>query len=59
MESRRQTMGNGSFRFGLGEFECVCASDGAFNYPLESLFANAPVEHVEEAPAGTICQQRR
>lgn len=42
-------MGNGSFRFGLGEFECVCASDGAFNYPPETFFANAPVERVEEA----------
>jgi glyoxylase-like metal-dependent hydrolase (beta-lactamase superfamily II) len=42
-------MGNGSFKFGLGEFECVCASDGAFNYPPETFFANAPVERVEEA----------
>jgi glyoxylase-like metal-dependent hydrolase (beta-lactamase superfamily II) len=38
----------GSFRFGVGEFECVSVSDGAFNYPPESLFSNVPLEHVEE-----------
>jgi glyoxylase-like metal-dependent hydrolase (beta-lactamase superfamily II) len=39
----------GSFRFGLGEFECVSVSDGALNYPPESLFSDAPLERVEEA----------
>jgi glyoxylase-like metal-dependent hydrolase (beta-lactamase superfamily II) len=42
-------MGAGSFRFGVGEFECVSVSDGALNYPPESLFSNVPLEHVEEA----------
>ena len=42
-------MGAGSFRFGVGEFECVAVSDGALNYPPESFFANVPLEHVEEA----------
>ena len=26
-------MNPGSFRFGLGGFECIAVSDGAFNYP--------------------------
>src|SRR5215210_6310169 len=39
----------GSFRFGIGEFECVSISDGALNYPPESFFANVPSERVEEA----------
>jgi glyoxylase-like metal-dependent hydrolase (beta-lactamase superfamily II) len=39
----------GSFRFEIGEFECVAVSDGALNYPPESFFANVPLERVEEA----------
>lgn len=42
-------MNSGSFRFDLGRFRCVSISDGAFNYPLESFFANAPGEQVEES----------
>jgi glyoxylase-like metal-dependent hydrolase (beta-lactamase superfamily II) len=42
-------MDAGSFRFGVGEFECLSASDGALNYPPESLFSNVPLERVEEA----------
>jgi glyoxylase-like metal-dependent hydrolase (beta-lactamase superfamily II) len=42
-------MDAGSFRFGVGEFECVSVSDGALNYPPESFFSNVPLEHVEEA----------
>jgi glyoxylase-like metal-dependent hydrolase (beta-lactamase superfamily II) len=41
-------MDPGSFRFEIGEFECVSISDGALNYPPESFFANAPLERVEE-----------
>ena len=37
-------MDTGSYRFELGEFQCVSVSDGAFNYPLESFFANVPRE---------------
>ena len=39
----------GSFRFEIGEFECVSVSDGALNYPPESFFANVPLERVEKA----------
>src|SRR5215210_3050147 len=42
-------MDAGSFRFGVGEFECVSVSDGALNYPPESLFSNVPLKRVEEA----------
>ncbi len=42
-------MDTGSYRFALGGFQCVSVSDGGFNYPLESFFANAPREQVEEA----------
>lgn len=41
-------MSEGSYRFKLGRFACVAIRDGAFNYPLESLFANAPRAQVEE-----------
>jgi glyoxylase-like metal-dependent hydrolase (beta-lactamase superfamily II) len=38
-----------SYRFPVGGFWCVSASDGAFNYPLEAFFANVPREQVEDA----------
>lgn len=38
-----------SYRFRLGDFECVCLSDGDFDYELKSLFANVPIEQVQEA----------
>ena len=38
----------GYHRFRLGEFECIAVSDGSFNYPLESFFANAPRSQLEE-----------
>lgn len=41
-------MSPGSFRFELGGFRCVSVSDGVFNYPLETFFANVPRERVEE-----------
>jgi glyoxylase-like metal-dependent hydrolase (beta-lactamase superfamily II) len=41
-------MNPGSFRFDLGTFGCISISDGAFNYPLESFFANVPREQVQE-----------
>lgn len=40
-------MNFGSFRFKVGTFECVSISDGNFNYPLESFFANVPKEQIE------------
>ena len=45
-------MNAGTFRFRVGEFECISTSDGALNYPPETLFANAPSEQVEEALRG-------
>ena len=41
-------MNPGSYRFDLGGFGCLSISDGAFNYPLESFFANVPREQVQE-----------
>ena len=37
-----------SYRFRLGEFQCASISDGTFNYPLESFFADVPRDEVEE-----------
>ncbi len=37
-----------SYRFDLGRFGCDSLSDGAFNYPLESFFADVPSEQVQE-----------
>ena len=42
-------MDTGSFRFEIGEVECVSVSDGALNYPPESFFSNVPLELLEEA----------
>jgi glyoxylase-like metal-dependent hydrolase (beta-lactamase superfamily II) len=42
-------MSTGSYRFGLGDFECVSLSDGSVDYPLKNFFANVPIEQVEEA----------
>jgi glyoxylase-like metal-dependent hydrolase (beta-lactamase superfamily II) len=42
-------MDTGSYRFSLGRFRCISVSDGTFNYPLESFFANVPREQVEAA----------
>lgn len=40
---------NGFYRFQLGDFACVCLSDGSHDYPLNSFFANAPPAEVEVA----------
>jgi glyoxylase-like metal-dependent hydrolase (beta-lactamase superfamily II) len=37
-----------SYRFSLGQFTCIAASDGGFNYALTSFFANAPQSEVTE-----------
>jgi glyoxylase-like metal-dependent hydrolase (beta-lactamase superfamily II) len=42
-------MTHGSYRFDLSGFTCVCVSDGAFNYPLESFFATIPREKAQQA----------
>jgi glyoxylase-like metal-dependent hydrolase (beta-lactamase superfamily II) len=41
-------MGIEIYRFRLGAFECVALSDGGWDYPLTSVFANVPVEQVQE-----------
>jgi glyoxylase-like metal-dependent hydrolase (beta-lactamase superfamily II) len=38
-----------SYRFQLGDFECVAISDGSVNYPLGHLFANVPKARIEQA----------
>jgi glyoxylase-like metal-dependent hydrolase (beta-lactamase superfamily II) len=45
-------MDAGHFRFRIGELECISISDGALNYPPETLFANVPPEQIEEALRG-------
>ena len=42
-------MSTGSYRFKLGDFECVSLSDGSVDYPLQNFFANVPRAQVEEA----------
>jgi glyoxylase-like metal-dependent hydrolase (beta-lactamase superfamily II) len=41
-------MNTGSYHFPLGGFDVISISDGAFNYPLETFFANVLREEVEE-----------
>jgi len=41
-------MGEGSYRFRLGDFECISISDGTHDYPPENFFANVPKEKVQE-----------
>jgi glyoxylase-like metal-dependent hydrolase (beta-lactamase superfamily II) len=36
------------YRFSLGGFECVSLCDGHVDYPIESFFANVPVEKLQE-----------
>lgn len=42
-------MSTDSYRFKLGDFECVSLSDGSLDYPLENFFANVPIEQIQEA----------
>ena len=37
------------YRCRLGEYECVSLCDGSVDYPVESFFANVPVEQAQEA----------
>jgi glyoxylase-like metal-dependent hydrolase (beta-lactamase superfamily II) len=36
------------YRFKVGAFECIAASDGTFAYPDHSFFVNAPKERLEQ-----------
>jgi glyoxylase-like metal-dependent hydrolase (beta-lactamase superfamily II) len=38
-----------SYRFRLGGFECLSLSDGSWDYPLKNLFADVPVEIIQDA----------
>ena len=38
-----------SYRFTLGDFECLALYDGNFNYPLDVFFANAAREELEDS----------
>ena len=40
-------MGEGSFRFELGDFKCISVSDGTHDYPLKNFFANVSEEKVQ------------
>jgi len=42
-------MSTGSYRFRLGDFECVSLSDGSVDYRLQNFFANVPKAQIEEA----------
>jgi glyoxylase-like metal-dependent hydrolase (beta-lactamase superfamily II) len=42
-------MSTGSYQFQLGDFGCVCLSDGSLDYPLHNFFANVPAAEVEAA----------
>jgi glyoxylase-like metal-dependent hydrolase (beta-lactamase superfamily II) len=42
-------MSTDHYRFELGSFECVCLRDGSWDYPIESLFANVPLEQLQKA----------
>jgi glyoxylase-like metal-dependent hydrolase (beta-lactamase superfamily II) len=37
------------YKFKIGAFECIAASDGGLNYPIDLFFANAPREEVKAA----------
>lgn len=39
----------GYHRFSVGEIECASLSDGSWDYPLTNLFANVPLEQIQEA----------
>jgi glyoxylase-like metal-dependent hydrolase (beta-lactamase superfamily II) len=45
----KSTVNASSYRFQLGRFECLSLCDGSWDYPLKNVFANAPVEQVQEA----------
>ena len=42
-------MTNESYRFKLGDFECIAVMDGTRAYPVQAFFANAPKEQLEQA----------
>jgi glyoxylase-like metal-dependent hydrolase (beta-lactamase superfamily II) len=47
-EKEAVEMNKGSYRFKLGDFECVSLSDGSHDYKTKKFFANVPEAHIEE-----------
>lgn len=47
--TRRATMNTDIYRFKVGAFDSVAASDGTFAYTDQSFFINAPRERLEHA----------
>jgi glyoxylase-like metal-dependent hydrolase (beta-lactamase superfamily II) len=45
---RRTTMNADTYRFRVGDFDCMAASDGTFAYPDQSFFVNASGARLEE-----------
>lgn len=41
-------MSEGSYRFWLGDVECISISDGTHDYPPENFFANVPKKKIQE-----------
>jgi hypothetical protein len=41
-------MNTGSYRFKVGNYECVSISDGSKDYLPQASFANVPMDHIEE-----------
>jgi glyoxylase-like metal-dependent hydrolase (beta-lactamase superfamily II) len=39
----------GNYSFSLGDFHCVCLSDGSLDYPIGNFFANVPAERIVAA----------
>jgi glyoxylase-like metal-dependent hydrolase (beta-lactamase superfamily II) len=42
-------MSTGFYPFQLGDFECVCLSDGSLDYPLQNFFSNVELADIEAA----------
>ena len=42
-------MSTGFYPFQLADFECICLSDGSYDYPLQNLFSNVELEDIEAA----------
>jgi glyoxylase-like metal-dependent hydrolase (beta-lactamase superfamily II) len=49
MHPGRTPVSTEHYRFMLGDSECACLSDGSWDYPLQTLFADVPRTQVREA----------
>ena len=48
-EPAGRTAADVTYRFMLGDFECICLYDGIHSYTLKDKFAGVPLEQVQEA----------